>query len=71
MSSKARKNELQRQNELAYDREYAERQAREVAAETRFGKLRRRLEDLGIDGDLLAKYVVYLAQEYASYQTMA
>ena len=65
MSSKDRKNELRRQNELAYEREYAERQAREAAAEARFGELRRRLEDLGIDGDLLAHYVVHLAQEAA------
>ena len=63
MSSKDRKNELRRQSELAYEREYAERQAREAAAEARFGELRRRLEDLGIDGDLLTQYVVHLAQE--------
>lgn len=71
MSSKTRKNELRRRNELAYDRECAERQAREAAAEARFGALRRRLEDLGIDGDLLAQYVVHLAQEYAAPQPMA
>ena len=71
MSSKARKNELRQRNELAYDREYAERQAREAAADARFGELRKRLEDLGIDGDLLAQYVVHLAQEYAAHPPVA
>ena len=71
MSSNARKNELRRQNELAYEREHAERQAREAAAEARCGELRRRLEELGIDGDLLAQYVVHLAQEYALHRSDA
>ncbi len=62
MSSNAYKNEQRREREAAYAAECREREQREAEHEQKFGALRDRLEELGINVDLLAEYLVTLKQ---------
>lgn len=61
MSSKARNAEKRRENEAAYMRELEDRERHEREMEQKFGALRSRLEELGLDPYRLAEYLVYLA----------
>ncbi len=57
MSSNFRNAEKRRENEAAYQREYQERHEREAAMRDKYGAMLARLEELGIDPNLLAEYL--------------
>lgn len=60
MSSKARNMEKRRENEAAYEAECQERDRRDHEYKQKFGALRDRLEELGINPYRLAEYLATL-----------
>lgn len=62
MSSNARRLEKRREDDAAYEREVELRNSREAEFNRRFGALRDRLEELGIDPYDLAAFVAAMAE---------
>lgn len=62
MSSKAANNEKRRERDAAYEAQATERERLEAEHERKFGALRDRLDELGIDPYLLSEYLATITQ---------